>query len=100
MHKESFIINRNTLLHVSTLLGHLQGQLCVVVTLRLYFIVECECAVDCVLRCFWRRELSAVPACTAAPAGTADSHSTIKCNLSVTITREFSLKMTQQGRNM
>jgi hypothetical protein len=27
MHKESFIINRNTLLHVSTLLGHLQGQL-------------------------------------------------------------------------
>jgi hypothetical protein len=27
MHKESFIINRNTLLHVSTLLGHLQGGL-------------------------------------------------------------------------
>jgi hypothetical protein len=27
MHKERFIINRNTLLHVSTLLGHLQGQL-------------------------------------------------------------------------
>jgi hypothetical protein len=27
MHKESFIINRNTLLHVSTLLGHLQGKL-------------------------------------------------------------------------
>jgi hypothetical protein len=27
MHKESFIINRNTLLHVSTLLGHLQGEL-------------------------------------------------------------------------
>jgi hypothetical protein len=26
MHKESFIINRNTLLHVSTLLGHLQGE--------------------------------------------------------------------------
>jgi hypothetical protein len=27
MHKEGFIINRNTLLHVLTLLGHLQGQL-------------------------------------------------------------------------
>jgi hypothetical protein len=27
MHKESFIINRNTLLHVSTLLGHIQGEL-------------------------------------------------------------------------
>jgi hypothetical protein len=27
MHKQSFIINRNTLLHVSTLLGHLQGEL-------------------------------------------------------------------------
>jgi hypothetical protein len=28
MHKESYIVNRNTLLHVSTLLGHLQGELC------------------------------------------------------------------------
>jgi hypothetical protein len=27
MHKESFIINSNTLLHVSPLLGHLQGEL-------------------------------------------------------------------------
>jgi hypothetical protein len=27
MYKESFIINRNTLLDVSTLLGHLQGEL-------------------------------------------------------------------------
>jgi hypothetical protein len=27
MHKESFIFNRNTLLHVSTLLGYLQGEL-------------------------------------------------------------------------
>jgi hypothetical protein len=26
MHKESFIINCDTLLHVSTLLGHLQGD--------------------------------------------------------------------------
>jgi hypothetical protein len=49
MHKESFIINRNTLQHVSTLLDHLQGELFVIVTLRLHFIVERECAVDCVL---------------------------------------------------
>jgi hypothetical protein len=62
MHKESFIIVCNTLLHVWTLLGHLQGELSVVVvTLRLHFIVECECAVDCVLRCFWRRELKSSP---------------------------------------
>jgi hypothetical protein len=27
MREESFIINRNTLLHVSTLVGHLQGEL-------------------------------------------------------------------------
>jgi hypothetical protein len=27
MHKQNFIINRNTLLHVSTLLDHLQGEL-------------------------------------------------------------------------
>jgi hypothetical protein len=40
MHKESFIINRNILLHVSTLLGHLQGELVVIVTLRLHFIFE------------------------------------------------------------
>jgi hypothetical protein len=64
MNKESFIVNRNTLLHVSNLLGHLQGELYVTVTLGLHFTVEWECAVDCVLRCFWRREPSAVPACT------------------------------------
>jgi hypothetical protein len=40
MHKESFIINCNTFLHVSTLLGHLQGELFVIVTLRLHFVVE------------------------------------------------------------
>jgi hypothetical protein len=40
MHKESFIINLNTLLRVSTLLGHLQGELFFIVTLRLHFIVE------------------------------------------------------------
>jgi hypothetical protein len=40
MHKESFIINRTTHLHVSTLLDHLQGELFVTVTLGLHFIVE------------------------------------------------------------
>jgi hypothetical protein len=32
MHKQSFMINRNTLLHLSTLLDHLQGELFVTVT--------------------------------------------------------------------
>jgi hypothetical protein len=40
MHEESFIINRNTLLRISTLLGNLQGELFVIVTLTLHFIVE------------------------------------------------------------
>jgi hypothetical protein len=40
MHKENFIINCNTLLHVSTLLGHLQGELFVIVTQSLHFVVE------------------------------------------------------------
>jgi hypothetical protein len=102
---ESFIINCKTLLHVSTLLGHLQGELLVIVTLRLQFIVEWECAVDCVPRYFLRRELSAVPACRPGSREftppvhstvTAHSHSNIKCNLSVTITKKVSLKMTQQ----
>jgi hypothetical protein len=39
MHKE-FFLSCNTLLHVSTLLGHLQGEIFAVVTLRLHFIVE------------------------------------------------------------
>jgi hypothetical protein len=52
--KRVFIINRNTLLHVSTPLGHLQGELFVTVTLGLHFTVEWECVVDCVLLCFWR----------------------------------------------
>jgi hypothetical protein len=100
MHKESFIINRNTLLHASTLLGHLQGELFVTVTLRLHFTVEWECSVDCVLHCFWRRELSAVRApvhsWTAensrlqkqrSKQSTAHSHSNVKCNPSVTVTK-------------
>jgi hypothetical protein len=58
MHK-GFFITCNTLLHVSTLLGHFQGERSAVVTLWLHFIVE-------VLIVY-----------------TANS-STIKCNLSVT----------------
>jgi hypothetical protein len=85
MHKESFIINRNTLLHVSTLLGHLQGELFVVVTLRLHFIVEWECAVDCVLQA-GTAESSRLQK-QRGTQSTAHSHSTIKCNLSVTITK-------------
>jgi hypothetical protein len=40
MHKDSFITNRNTLMHVSTLLGHNQAERFVIVTLRLHFTVE------------------------------------------------------------
>jgi hypothetical protein len=87
MHKESLIINRNTLPHVSTLLGHLQRELFVIVILRLHFIVEWECAVNCALE-EWNL-------CGPGPRlrkqrstqSTAHSHSTIKCNLSVTITK-------------
>jgi hypothetical protein len=59
---KGFLITCNTLikLHVSTLLGHLQGELSAVVTLWLHFIVELL-IVYCVA--FWRRELSVVSAC-------------------------------------
>jgi hypothetical protein len=106
--KENFISNRNTLLHVSTLLGHLHGELFVTVTLRLHFTVEWECAVDCVLEA-WTLCGPGLQAGTAdrsflqkqcSTQSTAHSHSTVKCNLRVTVTRKFSLKMTQQGRNM
>jgi hypothetical protein len=105
---KSFIINRNTLLHVSTLLGHLQGELSVAVTLGLHFTVEWECAADCVLEA-WTLCGPGLQAGTAESSrfqkqrstqSTAHSHSTIKCNLSVTATKKFSLKMTQQDRNM
>jgi hypothetical protein len=45
MHKE-FFINYNTLLHVSTLLGDVQGELSVVVTLRLHFAFSLNCKVQ------------------------------------------------------
>jgi hypothetical protein len=91
--KKVFIINCNTLLHVSTLLGHLQGQLFVIVTLRLHFIVEWECAVVCVLCTGGVNTLQAGTAESSrllkqfSTQSTAHSHSTIKCNLSVTITK-------------
>jgi hypothetical protein len=62
MHKESFIINCNTLLHVSTLLGHLQGEL---------FVIPTEFT----------------PPKTTQYTVNSTSHSTITCNLSVTITK-------------
>jgi hypothetical protein len=79
----------------------------VIFTLSLHCIPEWECTVDCVLRCFWRRELSAVPACRGeftppihSTQSTAHSHSNMKCNLSVKIKKKFPLKMTQQCRNV
>jgi hypothetical protein len=84
----------------------------VIITLGLHFIVEWECAVDYVL-CTGGvnsvRSRLALQAGTAqisrlqkqrSTQSTAHSCSTIKCNLSVTRTKKFSMKMTQQGRNM
>jgi hypothetical protein len=64
MHKEFFFVNYNTLLHVSTMLGHLQGETFRCRYTRLHCTVRRECAVDCALRRLWRRELFVVSACT------------------------------------
>jgi hypothetical protein len=96
MHKESFIINCNTLLHNFHLLRrNMSGKSRVKSWISKYsaFVgcffhtptcfdpagsfsgrtfslsLELERAVDCVMRCFWRRELSLVPACIAVEAG-------------------------------
>jgi hypothetical protein len=50
MHKEFFSVNYDTLLHVSTLLGHLQGETFRCRYTRLHYTVERECAGDCALR--------------------------------------------------
>jgi hypothetical protein len=72
MHKESFITNRNTLLHVSTLLGHLQGELfCYCYTKGALYSWVRMCCWLCTV--YWRHELSAVPACTAVQTGTTGS---------------------------
>jgi hypothetical protein len=46
MHKEFFFVNYNTLLHVSALLGHLQGETFRCRYTRLHYTVKRECAVD------------------------------------------------------
>jgi hypothetical protein len=97
MHKESFVINCNTLLYVSTLLGHLQGELfCYCYTkVALYSWVRMCCWLSTALF------LEALTVCgpglqtgTAeslhlqkqrSTQSTAHSHSTVKCNLSVTV---------------
>jgi hypothetical protein len=61
----SFFVNYNTLLHVSTLLGDLQGETFRCRYTRLHYTVKRECAVDCALCRLWRRELFVVSACTA-----------------------------------
>jgi hypothetical protein len=62
---KSFFVNYNTLLHISTLLGHLQGETFRCRYTRLHYTVKRECAVDCVLRRLWRREFLVVSACTS-----------------------------------
>jgi hypothetical protein len=105
MHKQSFIINCNTLLHVSTLLGHLQGEehFCyryTMVALYSWVIMCCWLCTALFLEA-WSlcgpglSELSVVPACNPGPQrvhasstqSTAHSHSNIKCNLRVTVTK-------------
>jgi hypothetical protein len=58
-------MNYNTLLHVLTLLGHLQGETFRCRYTRLHYTVKRECAVDCALHHLWRRELLVVSACVA-----------------------------------
>jgi hypothetical protein len=107
MHKEIFV-NYNTLLHVSTLLGHLQGETFRCHYTRLHYTVERECTVDCVLRRLWKRVRSVVPGCKAKTTEssrlqyTVSSTFSLNCIVqpSVTTTESFSLKITQQGRNM
>jgi hypothetical protein len=72
MHKESFIINRNTLLHVSTLLGHLQGEI------FCYHWTAVQA---------WTAESSRLQK-QGSTQSTAHSHSTIKSNLSVNGNKE------------
>jgi hypothetical protein len=49
MHEEFILVNYNTLLHVSTLLGHLQGESFRCRYTMLHYTVQRECAVDCAL---------------------------------------------------
>jgi hypothetical protein len=67
---KSFFVNYNTLLHVSTLLGHLQGETFRCRYTRLHYTVNSTFSLNCIVQ------------------------------PSVMTTESFSLKMTQQGRNM
>jgi hypothetical protein len=87
MHRESFIINRDTLLHVSTLPGHLQGKLLFAVTLGLHFTVEWEQA---------RTTESSRLQKQRSTQSTAHSHSTVKCNLSVTVRKSSPWRWTSR----
>jgi hypothetical protein len=93
MHKESFVMNCKTLLHVSILLGHLQGQLfCYRYTkVALYSWVRMCCWL-CTELFLGAWTLLQVPQRVHASSTqpTAHSHSTMKCNPSVTITKSSS----------
>jgi hypothetical protein len=67
---KSVFVNYNTLLHVSTLLGHLQGENFRCRYTRLHYTLKREYAVDSALRRLWRREFFVVSACTAVQAET------------------------------
>jgi hypothetical protein len=77
MHKESSIINRNPLLQVSTLLCHLRGELFVTVTLGLHFTLRGPGLTAESSRLQKQRSTQS----------TAHSHSTVKCNPSVMVTK-------------
>jgi hypothetical protein len=92
MHKESFITNRNTLLDVSTLLGHLQGELfCYRYTkVALYSWVRICCWLCTALFLEEWTVRGRFTRPVHSTQSTAHSHSIIKCNLSVTITKKCS----------
>jgi hypothetical protein len=91
---KSFFVNYNIVLHVSTLLGHPQGETFRCRYTRLHYTVERQCAVDCALR--RPRPQRVHKQCTV------NSTFSLNCIVqpSVTTTEGFSLRMTQQGRNM
>jgi hypothetical protein len=94
------ILNKQTVRVLSSILTHsymfrpcwviFRENFFVIVTLRLHFIVEWECVVDCVLEawtlCGPGLQSSRLQK-QRSTQSTAHSHTTIKCNLSVTITK-------------
>jgi hypothetical protein len=86
MYKEFCFVNYNTLLHVSTLLGHLQGE-----TFRYRYTMSRLVQAETTKSSRLHKRRSAV-----------NSTFSLNCIVqpSVTTTESFSLKMTQQGRNM